>query len=227
MAELPKYDDELSAKLILQAREWRDVLLMPHPPSLDTAVKRSREIDRLGALNGMVEHFAALADQLDAAQATLRARAIELNDLAEERRNLTLEVERLREIIPTCDHCGERVGACFGRYEDVGDPHVACDMCCGHGNEDGWCVQLIDLPGWSATVARSAKTLRQERDSAQAEYKLVVAQRDRYDSTVAVMRPIVEAMLRHKTQWPNSYAAIFPRHIRELVDAYEERPVKP
>lgn len=278
MAELPKYDAELSAKLITDAREaptcrCNGEFSRVHNPTrgcnlhssfgretqarldrqlltsmadqleaaqrrigelLQTCVRLTNETPFHDEVKGWQDQRAKLVAEVGTLKSTvaehdrvIRARAIELNDLAEERRNLTLEVERLRALVPTCDHCGVAPAVCFGRAEDDGDPETACDTCCGHGNEDGWCVQLVDLPGWAATVARSAKTLRQERDSAQAEYKLVVAQRDRYDSTVAVMRPIVEAMLRHKTQWPNSYAAIFPRHIRELVDAYEERPVKP
>ncbi len=43
-----------------------------------------------------------------------------------------------------CDHCGERPSVCVGRYEGHGAVRPACDQCCGHGNEDGWCVALAD-----------------------------------------------------------------------------------
>ena len=36
-----------------------------------------------------------------------------------------------------CLHCG-KPAVCHGSYE--GQPvSYACDECCGHGNEDGWC----------------------------------------------------------------------------------------
>lgn len=40
-----------------------------------------------------------------------------------------------------CTHCG-KVAKCFARYEEHGPAALACDECCGHGNEDGWCVPL-------------------------------------------------------------------------------------
>jgi hypothetical protein len=48
-----------------------------------------------------------------------------------------------------CAHCGKEA-ACFGVYEgcydDSGDerkPEYACDTCCLHGNEDGWCKPVV------------------------------------------------------------------------------------
>lgn len=48
----------------------------------------------------------------------------------------------------TCDHCGTRRATCFGRYEDPGQPELACDACCGHGGEDGWCRPVRELWAW-------------------------------------------------------------------------------
>ena len=44
------------------------------------------------------------------------------------------------ENIPRCAVCGNRA-TCRGVYEPPMDraPAYACDTCCGHGNEDGWC----------------------------------------------------------------------------------------
>jgi len=40
---------------------------------------------------------------------------------------------------PPCAICG-KPATCIGVYEDPeGEPEPACDDCCGHGNEDGWC----------------------------------------------------------------------------------------
>lgn len=38
-----------------------------------------------------------------------------------------------------CDHCGERA-VCHGTYE--GHTGYACDECCHHGCEDGWCDRI-------------------------------------------------------------------------------------
>lgn len=46
-----------------------------------------------------------------------------------------------------CACCGA-AAACVGVYEDpAGAPAPACDGCCGHGNEDGWCVSLDSADG--------------------------------------------------------------------------------
>jgi hypothetical protein len=40
---------------------------------------------------------------------------------------------------PQCTHC-DKPATCIGVYEDPsGAPEPACDDCCGHGNEDGYC----------------------------------------------------------------------------------------
>jgi hypothetical protein len=41
-------------------------------------------------------------------------------------------------VVRLCD-CGNPA-SCYGEY----DSHkgFACDTCCGHGNEDGWCLTL-------------------------------------------------------------------------------------
>lgn len=40
-----------------------------------------------------------------------------------------------------CAHCG-KTATCMGAYESEDNLGFACDECCGHGNEDGWCVPL-------------------------------------------------------------------------------------
>jgi hypothetical protein len=43
-----------------------------------------------------------------------------------------------------CLVCGAPA-TCFGQYEGRGPVRYACDECCGHGNEDGWCEQLQEV----------------------------------------------------------------------------------
>lgn len=41
--------------------------------------------------------------------------------------------------VPACRFCGFEA-TCHGTYE--GETGYACDTCCGHGCEDGWCERL-------------------------------------------------------------------------------------
>lgn len=43
-----------------------------------------------------------------------------------------------------CVNCG-KPATCIGRYEDATKYSPACDECCGHGNEDGHCIQISDF----------------------------------------------------------------------------------
>lgn len=51
---------------------------------------------------------------------------------------LTKRPENIARMWPvaTCRNCGN-AATCYGKYED--DAGFACDECCGHGCEDGWC----------------------------------------------------------------------------------------
>ena len=44
-----------------------------------------------------------------------------------------------------CYHCVSKPATCIGAYENAEIPAPACDECCGHGNEDGWCIPTADL----------------------------------------------------------------------------------
>lgn len=46
-----------------------------------------------------------------------------------------------------CEGCGNPA-TCVGEYETCNEEVAfACDHCCGHGNEDGWCKPLEDFVG--------------------------------------------------------------------------------
>lgn len=40
-----------------------------------------------------------------------------------------------------CTNC-KKFATCIGRYDCMPNEEPACDMCCGHGNEDGYCTEL-------------------------------------------------------------------------------------
>lgn len=44
-----------------------------------------------------------------------------------------------------CCYCGNEA-ACVGAYEGDRIPEPSCDECCGHGNEDGVCWPINEVP---------------------------------------------------------------------------------
>ena len=42
-----------------------------------------------------------------------------------------------------CAHCGKQA-TCKGAYEGSELEEYACDDCCGHGNEDGYCSSVVE-----------------------------------------------------------------------------------
>lgn len=67
--------------------------------------------------------------------------------------------------------CG-RPFTCFGEYE--GNEAYSCDTCCGHGNEDGWCVPINDdTKLLISKLCRERAELREEREAAEKLYKIL------------------------------------------------------
>lgn len=81
-----------------------------------------------------------------------------LADLVQENTQLKEEIRRMRAGVPSvtrndiptassagvvCHICGAPA-TCIGNYEGANwhGPTAACDACCGHGNEDGWCEPI-------------------------------------------------------------------------------------
>ena len=72
------------------------------------------------------------------------------------------EIERLRAIVdrlPKCDICG-KPATCIGNYD--GSSGFACDDCCGHGNEDGYCKPIT---GAAITWLEDCMRLQQQDDA--------------------------------------------------------------
>ena len=46
--------------------------------------------------------------------------------------------------LPKCEWCEERTATCVGAYENTQALKFACDVCCGHGCEDGQCYFLSE-----------------------------------------------------------------------------------
>ena len=60
---------------------------------------------------------------------------------------------RALEDWPRCATCG-KPASCLGRYEAMDTEEYACDECCGHGCEDGYCASLDGY--WAALAAFAA-----------------------------------------------------------------------
>lgn len=71
-------------------------------------------------------------------------------------------------MIAVCYHCGDRPAACYGAYEGAYEgaeiAAAACDICCGHGNEDGWCIQIADMLEREPLVQEVIRLIRAEDD---------------------------------------------------------------
>lgn len=89
-----------------------------------------------------------LRQQLEASNRCVDAKDAEMCDLIDQRDAAQKACAEMQQAA-VCVHCG-KPASCFGRYEDPGGPiEFACDECCGHGNEDGWCRKLADCgKGW-------------------------------------------------------------------------------
>jgi hypothetical protein len=152
------YDPEVVARLVAEARE-DDQRMADAPWGVEDGRLYSRGPLSANDL-GPIE-LATLNDGLAGDDGIARSRN-NLRALADQLMAASAEAERLRSLVPICAHCEDRPVACFGHYEDgesrVG-PLAACDRCCGHGNEDGWCVPIVDLPGWAASVDLTADDL--------------------------------------------------------------------
>lgn len=80
-----------------------------------------------------------LRTERDELKATLGAAPFEMADLETENAKLKAVVEAAE-----CSRCHNKA-TCYGEYEGHGGTQLACDTCCGHGNEDGWCKPIAAL----------------------------------------------------------------------------------
>jgi hypothetical protein len=165
----PNHIEVEEGAAVLQATVFYDAAIRLFP-SLLAEVRASRSSPSSPGLREAVEALAkeweAHADSITASNSHGRSRRHIIRDHAAKLRALSStgthataapdpdeERERVEQIIrevicvlafgdlPTCE-CGKDavcVGWGEGRIETLA---VMCDDCCGHGNEDGWCVPL-------------------------------------------------------------------------------------
>ena len=80
-------------------------------------------------------------------------------------RELSEELEQLRESHPKCLCCG-KLASCMGSYDEAWG--YACDECCGHGNEDGQCFPLADVPTRFQAALKWVGDANERADAAEA-----------------------------------------------------------
>lgn len=72
--------------------------------------------------------------------------------------------------LPKCAHCEERTAVCVGSYEGSEKWTFACDVCCGHGCEDGQCYMLASD---GDPLPLDVEQAVEERDAAIAAFETV------------------------------------------------------
>ncbi len=71
-----------------------------------------------------------------------------------------------------CYHCVSKPATCIGAYENAEIPAPACDECCGHGNEDGWCIPTASLAEREELVQHVIMLFRTYRSALRPEQAL-------------------------------------------------------
>lgn len=151
--------------------------------TLDLAAVTARIVElRANAVKDLRPEVVALAEALGV--------SADFEWIAEERAKIASTADMLEALIgrvPTCAHCEHELASCFGCYEGgENGPVPACSTCCGHGNEDGWCIPIADLPGWAATISLNTDAVAEERDKLGETIARLAVENEQ-------MRPVVEA----------------------------------
>lgn len=81
-------------------------------------------------------------DPSDIVRSALLELLQQVDALEEDVTELLKQRQAAWDIWPVCQSCDHALATCFGAYEDSTPVEWACDLCCGHGNEDGWCKPL-------------------------------------------------------------------------------------
>ena len=94
---------------------------------------------------------------------------------------------------PICAICG-KTAACFGAYEDPeATPSYACNSCCGHGNEDGWCEPVNPS-------CQQCTTLRSEREEAKTRAEKAESEADGLRAEVERLSSLLEGIAGEDTR---------------------------
>lgn len=76
-------------------------------------------------------------------------------------------------------NCGSEA-TCVGSYEGHGHLDFGCDDCCGHGNEDGWCLP-VDDPDLQTTFRRHFVPVERVDEELEAVARELEKRASKYD----------------------------------------------
>lgn len=86
-----------------------------------------------------------------------------------------------------CTCCQGREASCVGTAGDSGVWVLACDACCGHDGESGYCVPLSDV---ADLVQKRTKAWEEQRERADAlEQQIAQVTRERDEARAAAAKP--------------------------------------
>lgn len=196
----------------IEAR-YRAKLLASVPPMTMTAEREAtdREMD-----TGVQRAFA----ELDATRLALAA-----------------EREARRAAAVLCEHCAARPAVCFGTAEGSPTVSAACDECCGHGNEDGWCVHADRVGEKLTKLGASLAAALSRAEAAEGALKLMADTNAKRQATDEAALAAAEAKLAEVTRERDDalnntlvapFAALEARHARlreaaqDVVDDRDE-----
>lgn len=107
------------------------------------------------------------------------------------------ETAALRASHPECANCGNPA-ACLGSYETNDAWAYACGDCCAHGNEDGCCFPLAEVPARYLALVRSEAAASDDLDTIdnarQAAWRAHAAVTAELDVLLPLLPPIDAAL---------------------------------
>jgi hypothetical protein len=125
------------------------------------------------------------------------------------------EIARLSAQVLKCHVCG-KPACCIGNYEGADHYEPACDSCCGHGNEDGWCRPIAEAIAEMSQWILEANT-REPDESAAFQITQLKARAEAAEAALAALRATTEQqhvfIIEHgdysnRGRWGDAYASL-------------------
>lgn len=127
--------------------------------------------------------------------------------------------------------CG-RAATCFGVYECETDPlRFACDTCCGHGCEDGWCKPIAELAAYARKLHGEIQVFDERMEDGRIQHAQTCHELDELKQSLAGeitaqaasdLLAWLNAKQKHAERWIRSESGI----LRFALTAVELRQVR-
>lgn len=139
--------------------------------------------------------------------------------IAAQQRALVVERDTLTAKVAKCVICG-KPASCFGVYEQPDQPIAfACDACCGHGNEDGWCKPIDEL--LAAFNALTDKVAAEHEYFIKADEERLLVNRELRAAEASVRE--LEAAQPEHGYWINAVCLVAGVIAAESLDKIDEK----